>query len=123
MPVIVYILWLIIWVVITALVLNHKQKKDFGILQIKELRVQQEKLNAEIDIIDMDIAELNKRLEDRINLKIQKEATRAEVIKQKEEIETAVYYLNKSLGRDRVEKPFSPDTTTGSNQTGWEIES
>lgn len=91
----------IIVVAITSTVLyNNKLNNDFGINQLKDYRVQQTALESEISTLDEDINELKTQLQSKQTQKETKVAERVVVEKKIKEIETAVYYLNKSLGRD-----------------------
>lgn len=91
----------IIVVAITSTVLyNNKLNNDFGINQLKDYRVQQTALESEISTLDEDINELKTQLQSKQTQKETKVAERVVVEKKIKEIETAVYYLNRSLGRD-----------------------
>ncbi len=91
----------IIVVAITSTVLyNNKLNNDFGINQLKDYRVQQTALESEISTLDEDINELKTQLQSKQTQKEIKVAERVVVEKKIKEIETAVYYLNRSLGRD-----------------------
>lgn len=91
----------IIVVAITSTVLyNNKLNNDFGINQLKDYRIQQTKLESEISTLDEDINELKTQLQTKQDQKEIKVSERVVVEKKIKEIETAVYYLNKSLGRD-----------------------
>ncbi len=91
----------IIVVAITSTVLyNNKLNNDFGINQLKDYRVQQTALESEISTLDEDINELKTQLQSKQTQKETKVAERVVIEKKIKEIETAVYYLNRSLGRD-----------------------
>ncbi len=91
----------IIVVAITSTVLyNNKLNNDFGINQLKDYRVQQTALESEISTLDEDINELKTQLQTKQSQKETKVSERVIVEKKIKEIETAVYYLNRSLGRD-----------------------
>lgn len=91
----------IIVVAITSTVLyNNKLNNDFGINQLKDYRVQQTALESEIATLDEDINELKTQLQTKQSQKETKVSERVVVEKKIKEIETAVYYLNRSLGRD-----------------------
>lgn len=93
----------IIVVAITSTVLyNNKLNNDFGINQLKDYRVQQTALESEIATLDEDINELKTQLQTKQSQKETKVSERVVVEKKIKEIETAVYYLNRSLGRDSV---------------------
>jgi|GEM_PF-5896544 peptidoglycan hydrolase CwlO-like protein len=91
---------IIVVAITSTLLYNNKLNNDFGINQLKDYRVHQATLESEISTLDEDINEFKTQLKSKQTQKEIKVAERVMVEKKIKEIETAVYYLNRSLGRD-----------------------